>query len=981
MLSKRTIPKQKTAEPARNQEMLYALGLEHAQRLASRIWTDYNVHDPGVTTLELLCYALTDLGYRASFPVKDLLASSKDNAKGMKNQFFTARQILPNRALTLLDYRKLLIDLKGVKNAWVQPATVTYYADMVVGELQKANSGKSGVIPVNLQGIYDVIIDYVDDLKADDRATVMDSVRERLHANRNLCEDFAAFDEVEKQWFVICAELELTPDADVESVEAEIYFQTQQYLAPAVANYTLTEMLARKHKDGSAFTVDEIFNGPSLDCGFIADDELAAAELRTEIRLSDVISIIMDIKGVRAVREIVINGFLKFSMDDLRDGTSLVAKLKSDAGAVSVYIRGRLSMETKAELATWVPPAKPPTRLLMLVVENLNAILEGELLYEEARFLGVKLREETRTLLESRPTGGNRMRLNRLLLEDAYTVELSRNVYSPHGSAVQADNKWIVPVATRKKASLNQEHSRLVYYKRNMPVFAGKLKVKEYLDARVAAVRTTAETAVAYDLDIPIGKYRAPNAYYSFQNHFPAVYGLSEQGLSSEADENRKALALQLKAYLLFFDQIMANYLAQLSHAKDLLTNDPALTRTYFAQVVDSFADHEKIYDAGPLAQLEGALEDKAAFAERRQRFLDHLISRFAERFTDFANIMYSAFRSNPADMIPLKCEFLQHYPAISSERSLAYNYSLKKDADLWNSANVSGLEKRLAKLLGIRNFTRRNLSEITYDIYAEVDATPGDEFRWRVRHRETGDIILSSSKKYTTAKLAKKEMQTAISFALIPTGYQRKVAADRKHFFNIVDDTGEIVARRIEYFDTSVKMEQAITELTQYLQIYYSDEGMYLIEPILLRWAANPDPFLPICPEPNCTDCAEADPYSYRFHVILPAYASRFANMDFRRFVEEVIREEAPAHILPRVCWISRDDMAVLEKAYRDWIYIRSGAETAGRSAKLKAFIEILFSVRNVYPPRQLHECDNGEDKPKFLLGQSALGSMKEET
>src|SRR6185436_20872848 len=122
MLSKLTIPKEKPAEPALNQETLYALGLEHAQRLASRIWTDYNVHCPGVTTLELLCYALTDLGYRASFPVKDLLASATDNAGGMKQQFFTARQILPNRPLTLLDYRKLLIDLKGVKNAWVQPA-------------------------------------------------------------------------------------------------------------------------------------------------------------------------------------------------------------------------------------------------------------------------------------------------------------------------------------------------------------------------------------------------------------------------------------------------------------------------------------------------------------------------------------------------------------------------------------------------------------------------------------------------------------------------------------------------------------------------------------------------------------------------------------------------------------------------------------------------------------------------------------------
>lgn len=27
-------------------------------------WTDYNVHDPGITTMEFLCYALSDMGLR-----------------------------------------------------------------------------------------------------------------------------------------------------------------------------------------------------------------------------------------------------------------------------------------------------------------------------------------------------------------------------------------------------------------------------------------------------------------------------------------------------------------------------------------------------------------------------------------------------------------------------------------------------------------------------------------------------------------------------------------------------------------------------------------------------------------------------------------------------------------------------------------------------------------------------------------------------
>ena len=131
----------------------------------------------------------------------------------------------------------------------------------------------------------------------------------------------------------------------------------------------------------------------------------------------------------------------------------------------------------------------------------------------------------------------------------------------------------------------------------------------------------------------------------------------------------------------------------------------------------------------------------------------------------------------------------------------------------------------------------------------------------------------------------------------------------------------------------------------------------------------------LPICPDPNCVDCAEEDPYSYRIHVILPAYGSRFANMDFRRFCEEVIRAETPAHILPRVCWVSQDDMGSLEKHYRDWIYLKADADGSDRAAKMRAFIDVLFAVRNVYP---LSSCTNviaRKTKRNFSLAKRPLG------
>jgi hypothetical protein len=97
---------------------------------------------------------------------------------------------------------------------------------------------------------------------------------------------------------------------------------------------------------------------------------------------------------------------------------------------------------------------------------------------------------------------------------------------------------------------------------------------------------------------------------------------------------------------------------------------------------------------------------------------------------------------------------------------------------------------------------------------------------------------------------------------------------------------------------------------------------------------------------------------------------------MEFRRFAEEIIRQETPAHVLPKICWISRDDMAKLEGAYRAWLEARAGSSSENRKQKLEAFIGALYSVKNVYPTQTLQECDAAEDQPKFILGRTALGS-----
>jgi hypothetical protein len=862
MLLKSSISRRPETHTALDQQQLYAMGLDHVRRLSRGLWTDHNIHDPGITILELLCYALTDLSYRAQFPIEDLLAAESGNAASMEKQFVTARRILPNRALTLRDYRKLLIDLKDVKNAWVLPAGHRLFADTVKGILLETDPKLPGVTPVDLQGLYKVLLEYDESVAtASRKKEIREEAMALLQANRNLCEDFVSIGEAGDQYYTLCADLDLEPQADASEIAARIRFAVEQYLTPPVANNTLSEMRARRHPDGTPYTPADIFDGPLLRHGFIDDAELDAAEMRTEIRLSDIIRLIMAIEGVRAVRDIVLN------------------------------------------------PLEP----------------------------------------------GN----------------------AADSPAVAPADKWVLEVPAGKQPRLTDKQGRLVFHKRGIPVTADASRAESILAGLYATLKSKLHAVSAEDIPIPLGRYRNVASYKSFQHHFPVLYGLSDQGLQDGADEVRRAQALQLKAYLLFFDQAMANHFSQLANLGDLFSTDPMVAQTYFTQVVDSFPDALKVYPAGiSKGILHGMLETDQESKARRNRFLDHLMARYAEDFSEYLAIMQSVFGAGSETAISAKCAFLKDFPQSGGERSLASNVSLKEQADLWNSYNVSGLEKRLTRLLGITNFGRRNLSEISHTLYAEVDKTPGDEFRFRIKHPVTGKILLSSSTKYATQEAAREEMLISMERSKDPSAYQRKVANDGKRYFNILGTGGQVIARRIEYFDTAAEMNAAIDEVIAQMRDHHPGEGMYVIENILLRPGQAGDPLLHVCVDPGCPDCSGLDPYSYRLHFILPEYAGRFHNMEFRRFVEETIRTETPAHILPKICWVSAADMAVIEVAYREWLEALSGATSAGRKAKIKALIEALEHSKNVYPAPLLRDCGEDPSKPPIILGRSSLGS-----
>ena len=111
------------------------------------------------------------------------------------------------------------------------------------------------------------------------------------------------------------------------------------------------------------------------------------------------------------------------SAEDLADLPSLVAKLRGNDRLAKRMISG-LSDATRKLLSAYDGGTDPV--LKDALVNDLNAIICGSLIYEPESFSKVSLTVETQELLALNPKGENLQRLNRLLLQDAYPAELSR---------------------------------------------------------------------------------------------------------------------------------------------------------------------------------------------------------------------------------------------------------------------------------------------------------------------------------------------------------------------------------------------------------------------------------------------------------------------------------------------------------------------------------------------------------------------------
>ncbi|HWI93200.1 MAG TPA: hypothetical protein VNT20_18105 [Flavisolibacter sp.] len=795
---------------AEDYDFLRLEGIKHIEKLSGEIWTDYNTHDPGITLLEALCYAITDLAYRTGSEIKDLIAPGQLDKDSWKNIFYTARQIFPCNVVTINDYRKLLIDIIGVRNAWITksedcevPIYISYPENFddeknKFGEENLNPCGDENKIPVKLafapddnattsdkiielNGLYKVIIEYEEDIiESQHKKDIRKQILKQLHCHRNLCEDFLTVTDAEYRDFSLQTEILIKDNADPEKVLAEICFRIQNYFTPNQKFYTLEELL----KKGNY--VDDIFDGPFLEHGFILDEELEKTDLFRDMRLSDIINEIADIDGIVALREFKVNDNL--FPDDPDDATDTGPFDEDDPCSNEKFFD------------EWIAGMKKDKLVGRL---NINEIIEHiNDKDKEAQGSGPEIKAPIRVFKSNNRVTINTARFKKLLGD---LKALDRN-------------------------------AKLIGHNKDLPV--------------------------------PVGENLELQNFYPVQYTLPKTYKVGEDGLPMHEGNKRLAQALQLKGYLAIFEQLFLNYLAQLNNINNLFSFNEISETSFIKKIIDRdsagdelkykeeitgylhlYADTKKYVDT-----LQELTEDEGSFYRRRNNLLDHLLARFSEEMNEYSSLMKYLYPKDYAKrIIKNKTDFLADYVAISKNRGKAYNYKLEEEC--WDdtetgsdeekiSRNVSGLERRISRLLGCEDFKRKYIAPENllfekstdgkgiirlYDDYdKKIWLLESEDIREDCEDHITHCFIESGCCERNFIKTPEQNHQNT----------RRKKHYNDKYGFVLRDDKDprkKVIAESPNYATPEIR-DEALKKAIQALKTICHEEALHMVEHILLR-------------------------------------------------------------------------------------------------------------------------------------------------
>ncbi len=251
--------------------------LSYIQQVNGHVWSNFNETDPGVTILEQVCYAISELAYCNDFPIADIL-TAEDGKIALHNQFFEAAAILTTNPLTLRDFQNLIFDrYSAVRAIYLQAETLAPSAtDQFTGRYQVAL--------------------VLDQSKTEAGQTVQHlsaAIHQCLNQHRNLAEYFLAPTLLQPRVVNLSATVHLQAGKNAATVLAEIQQTLRDYVLPRPVQFGFQQLSA------SDLSTEAILNGPRMQHGWMAAGELLTPTVL--LRIADISLQISQVSGVAAL--------------------------------------------------------------------------------------------------------------------------------------------------------------------------------------------------------------------------------------------------------------------------------------------------------------------------------------------------------------------------------------------------------------------------------------------------------------------------------------------------------------------------------------------------------------------------------------------------------------------------------------------------------------------------------------------------------
>ncbi|NHB91841.1 hypothetical protein [Photorhabdus cinerea] len=305
------------------------------EQQSGQYWNDMGENDPGITLLEACCYGTSDLAYRHSLPLKDLLTPKQEERApddGIFPKEFGPQKILTCGPINEEDYRRALLDLHSNDESdgyfffndiqlirEPENQRYTYWYDKKKREYSFTQSSETGSSSeqLTLRGNYWLY--FLPDRKTIEteanKNQAQKNLEDFLKNNRNLGESVSKIIWLEPVDLPLRIDIQLDNDVkDIADIFAQIYITTERAIAEKPLRYTTQEMKEM------GYSHEEIFDGPYLHHGWIpALPPVKDYNDPMVLNLSPLVNQLLAIKGVQSVT--------RFTLDD---NNEKISKLPND---------------------------------------------------------------------------------------------------------------------------------------------------------------------------------------------------------------------------------------------------------------------------------------------------------------------------------------------------------------------------------------------------------------------------------------------------------------------------------------------------------------------------------------------------------------------------------------------------------------------------------------------------------------------------